>query len=81
MPDPTNLTPVPLDLMIRHALDDGGDYNDGIGGYVGGSYDATAGILTLKYERADGEPVDPDDDDYNHSSTEYRFKLIPEIAS
>lgn len=78
-PTDTDLTPVPLDLMLRHAIDDG-DYDDGIGGYVSGSYDEGSGILTIRYERAEDEEIDPDDEDYNHSTTEYRFKLIPEIV-
>lgn len=79
MPD-IELTPVPLDLMLRHAVDDGGDYDDGIGGYVSGLFDEDSGVLTLRYERAEGEETNPEDDDYNHCDTHYRFQLIPDGA-
>jgi hypothetical protein len=81
-PTDIELTPVSLDLMLRHAVEDSPDYDDGIGGWVSGRYESETGILTLRYER-DSEmrpEFVAESEDYQHATTEYRFKLIPEIA-
>lgn len=79
----SDLTPMPIELLVEHAIKDG--YDDGVGGSCGGVFDVETGVLTLTYERDEEMPEldeeGEDDEDYNHSTTVRRFQLIPEEAA
>lgn len=75
--------PIPVDRLIEQMVDDGSDYDDGIGGRTPGEFDKATGVLTLRYERDDEMDVadvilDPD---YQHGSAEYRFALVRDLTA
>ena len=76
----TDYPPVDVSKLVDHVIgDSSSDYDDGLGGYSTGTFDASTGVLTLKYER-DEELQDAALNEkygYVYESAEYRFQLIP----
>lgn len=82
----TTRQPIPVDRLIRSAVDDSGDYDDSLGGRTGGTWDPATGVLTLRYERDETLDANPgglgsfaDDPDYQHGSAAYRFALVRDV--
>lgn len=75
MSDP--LFPVPVELLVDHVVDDGADYNDGLFGWYGGSYDPETRVLTMFFDPetfgADEHPNTPLPE---FAETKYRFTLL-----
>lgn len=69
-------TPVPMSVsrLVDSAVDDGGSYNDGVGGWSGGTFDSATGILTLHFE-PDHSP-EPNCEGVHYLETTHRFQLL-----
>lgn len=73
-------TPVPVNILIDHVVEDGGSYDDGLGGWSGGAYDSKTGVLTIHYERdeqIDSDPKLAEEAGFIYDSATYRFQLLP----
>lgn len=72
--------PVPLERLIQHVIADGSsDYDDGLGGWSTGIYDAQSEVLTLRYVRDSEIPADTAEKwGFVYGPATYRFKLLPD---
>jgi hypothetical protein len=73
MTDADTRPPVPVALLVDHVCSDGGDYNDGLQGWSGASFDPETGFLAMVFDPASDIPRGTWMSDYG--PTLVRFKL------